>query len=93
MHGGDLLPLVVPGEGERKLRHSLAGLLCDELDGLNHAVHYLVFYAGVLSLRVLPDGHHVHVVVQGLDAGETDDELYYDSFTYTRSVSTYFIHV
>lgn len=65
VHGGDLLALVVARELEGELGDARAGLLRDELDGLHHAVHDLVLDARVLALRVLADGDHVHVVVQG----------------------------
>ena len=40
----------------------------DDDDALHHTVHDLVLDARVLALGVLPDGHHVHVVVEGLEA-------------------------
>lgn len=63
VHSSDLPPLVVPRELEGELRHTLGGLLGDQLDGLHHSVHDLVLDARVLSFGVLTDCDHVYVVV------------------------------
>lgn len=58
-----LLPFVLCCKLKGELRHPLAGLLSDQLDGLHHAVDDLVFDARVLALCVLSYGDHVDIVV------------------------------
>ena len=53
---------------ESIVSHSSAGVLCDQFDGLHHTINNLVFYARVLSLRVLSDRYNINIIIQSSEA-------------------------
>ena len=63
-----LISAIFPGIFESIISNPSAGIFCNQLDGLHHPIHNLVFYSGVFTLCVLSDSDNVHIIVQSFES-------------------------
>mmetsp|Transcript_558 Transcript_558/g.1484 ORF Transcript_558/g.1484 Transcript_558/m.1484 type:complete len:289 (-) Transcript_558:36-902(-) len=66
VHTRHLFAAMLGGILEGKLRHARRRRRRNHLERLHHARHHLVLQPAILSLRVLPHSHQIHVIVPRL---------------------------